>query len=134
MLKGMSCRIMCAISSVGMGVVFTSSCATTKGGAQSGKSEVSGMCGKSPMVGAWKTSQGDTITFREDCSGISVACRSRFNYPAVNGNSGIVKINILEKDGPDDCLTVGEHSCSYSVTGDEGSINCGGAPFSIKRI
>lgn len=93
-------------------------------------------CLDSPIVGSWKTSAPteDTLTFGPDCSGTSVACRSRFLFPPNLAKSGIANLQVLESDGPEGCLTKGTHRCSFAVLTNTVTVNCGNGSFQLTRL
>ncbi|MEY3901910.1 MAG: hypothetical protein RL189_1216 [Pseudomonadota bacterium] len=93
-------------------------------------------CLDSPIVGSWKATvpTEDTMTFGPDCSGTSVACRSRFLFPPNLAKSGIANLQVLESDGPKGCLTKGTHRCSFAVLTNTVTVNCGSGSFQLTRL
>lgn len=93
-------------------------------------------CLESAVVGSWKASvpADDTLTFSADCTGVSVTCRSRFIFPPNLGKAGLVNIQVLESDGPKDCLSKGLHRCSVSLMSNSGTLNCGKGTINLNRL
>lgn len=93
-------------------------------------------CLEAPVVGSWKASvpADDTLTFSPDCTGVSVVCRSRFVFPPNVGKAGLVNIQVLESDGPKECMPKGLHRCSVNVLTNTATLNCGKATINLTRL
>jgi hypothetical protein len=93
-------------------------------------------CLESAIVGTWKASSpaDDTLTFSPDCTGVSVVCRSRFVFPPNLGKAGLVNIQVLESEGPKECLSKGLHRCSVSLMTNSAAFNCGQGAVNLTRL
>ncbi|TXH50276.1 MAG: hypothetical protein E6Q97_20820 [Desulfurellales bacterium] len=101
-----------------------------------GSDSSGGACAESAVVGTWKGDIGDiedTIQFKADCTGTSTACEMIFEYPAVTGDTGIVKVDVSATNGESYCLPVGETACEYEVAGDLMGFNCGNSTLIYEK-
>ena len=88
-----------------------------------------GECQDSILQGSWSgllAGNPDTLTFGANCSGSATYCNANFTYPNVTAGTGTVSLDVSSNNGGALCLPVGENACSYSVSGNTLSYNCGG--------
>ena len=93
-------------------------------------------CASSVISGSWtRTLLGnpDTITFNPNCSGTASRCSATFTYPNVTASSGSVLLTVTSTSGISGCLPVGEHTCTYSVSGNTLNYSCGGSGLTYTR-
>jgi len=93
-------------------------------------------CLESPLVGSWKADipEGETITFKQDCTAVSVRCQMRFQFPPNAASAGLANIKVLESDGPKGCLGTGTYRCSFNLMMNSGTMICDGKKIQLNRL
>jgi len=102
------------------------------GCAKSSGSDLSSPCSELNVAGTW-VAKWSYLLLSSNCTGSETTCNSRFTYNTTD--EGDVLVSVSETNGSAGCMPVGEHTCTFSRSGNELTIDCGdGAISYTKRL
>lgn len=110
-------------------IFFYNNCGSSGGSGGASVSQSAGACASSTMLGSWKGvvgGQNDTLIFSANCTYTDTLCQGTGTYPNISAMSGVGIITITSTNSGPSCLPVGQTACSFSISGNSISYNCGG--------
>lgn len=93
-----------------------------------------GICAGLGPIGKWVNGpNGDTLTFRDDCTGSSSWCGSSFRFTRSSANPGTTFVRVTGSNGAAGCLPDGDAVCGFAYDAAGLAIDCGAGSVAYSR-